>query len=124
MNGKTNRRRGHDYERLLAKKFRDIGFSFCKTARASSRLLDSCKVDLAFIPYNVQAKKVKASINYTEIFKEMEEALEQNFPPGSPERTNMKMIFHSRGKEAVERLVVIQEHDMFNLLKRLKELEG
>jgi len=121
VNGKANRQKGHNYERYLAKRFRSLGYTFCKTSRAASRVLDSCKVDLAFIPYNVQAKKVKATINYSEVFEEMQTTLEQNYPPTAVERSNVKMIFHSKGKKPSEKYVILQEEDMFKLLKKLQE---
>jgi hypothetical protein len=124
VNGKANRAKGHNYERFLAQKFRDMGYTFCKTTRAASRVLDSCQVDLAFIPYNVQAKKVKATINYTEIFDSMESNLKLNFPPNAEEHNKPLMIFHSRGKKDSERLVVLKEKDMFNLLKKISNFEN
>jgi hypothetical protein len=124
VNGKANRRKGHAFERFLAQKFRQMGYSFCKTTRAASRILDACQVDLAFIPYNVQAKKVKATINYTEIFDSMKTNLELNFPPNAEEHTKPLMIFHSKGKKDSERLVVMKEIDMFNLLQKLADFEN
>lgn len=124
VNGNANRRKGHAYERFLAQKFRDMGYKFCKTTRAASRILDSCQVDLAFIPYNVQAKKVKANINYTEIFDSMESNLKLNFPPNAEEHTKPLMIFHSRGKTDNERLVIMKEKDVFILLNRIAEIEN
>ena len=56
MAGNNNRRKGHNYERLIAKDFKDMGYPFCKTARNASTLLDACKIDIWGIPYNVQAK--------------------------------------------------------------------
>ena len=31
--GKTNRNKGNNYERELAKTFRNMGYSYCKTSR-------------------------------------------------------------------------------------------
>ena len=56
--GVKNRRKGHNAERRRAQMFRELGFDKCKTSREASRLLDNCKVDLAFVPYNVQMKAV------------------------------------------------------------------
>lgn len=124
VNGAANRRKGHAFERFLAKKFRSFGYEFCKTTRQTSRMLDSCQIDLAFIPYNVQAKKVKANLNYTEIFDNIENNLKLNFPPNSEEHTKPCIIFHSRGKKASEKLVIMKEEDMFNLLEKVANFEN
>lgn len=124
VNGKANRRKGHAYERFLAQKFRDMGYKFCKTTRAASRVLDSCQIDLAFLPYNVQAKKVVANINYTEIFDNIEKNLKLNFPPNADEHKKPVMIFHSRGKNANQRLVIMKESEMFTLLERIANFEN
>lgn len=124
VNGKANRRKGHGYERYLAKRFRDLGYNFCKTTRQASRILDSCQVDLAFIPYNVQAKKVRDNLNYTTIFETIEERLSQNFPPGSEELMKPPIIFHSRGRTPNEKLVIMKEDDMFKLLKKIATIEN
>lgn len=120
-NGKANRVKGHTYERNLAKFFRDIGYSFCKTSRQASRLLDDSKVDLAFIPFNVQAKSVKAPINYKKVFTEMEEALKKNFPPEDLQNIHPKMIFHKRGRLKYDSLVIMEEKEFMDLLKKIKD---
>ena len=48
--GKTNRRKGHNAERYYANFFKDLGYTFCKTARQASRLHDDCGIDLIFAP--------------------------------------------------------------------------
>lgn len=110
----TNKRKGHALEREIAKKFRELGFKFCKTARLASRLYDNAGIDLWGIPYLVQAKNVKAAINYGELIREMEQCVKENFPPGSPEHSFPIVIFHKRNKD---RLVVMKEEDFLELLK-------
>jgi hypothetical protein len=57
MSGKTNRTKGHNLEREIARMFRDeLGFKFAKTSRLASRMLDNCKVDIAGIPFLIQTK--------------------------------------------------------------------
>jgi len=118
----ANRRKGHNFERYLAKKFREIaGFTFCKTSRQASRLLDDSKVDLAFIPYNVQAKAVIRNLNYHDIFESMDNALKKNYPPTDPQINLPKIIFHKRGRKKYQSLVILEEEEFFNLLKKLNE---
>lgn len=120
VNGAANRRKGHNFERYLVKIFRDdLGFKFCKTSRQASRLLDDSKVDLAFIPYNVQAKSVKSNLNYQEIFKSMDEALEQNFPPTDQQVNLPKLIFHKKGRKKYESLVIVEEKEFIKILNQL-----
>lgn len=123
VNGSRNRRKGHDFERYLAKIFRNLGYDFCKTSRQASQILDVSGVDLAFIPYAVQAKRVIAPINYTEEFENMTSKLSQNFPPDSPVHNYPQMIFHTRGKKPTQRLVVVKEEDMISILQKLKDFE-
>ena len=94
--GKRNRTAGQNYERQLAKEFRDLGFSFCKTSRQASKLLDDCKVDLYGIPYNVQAKNVQSSVKYKEIFDSMAELLAKKMPERLP---FPNVIFHKKKGE-------------------------
>jgi hypothetical protein len=78
---KNNRRKGHVYERYLAKLFRVLGYEKCKTSREASRLYDNCGYDLWGIPFLVQAKAgyKKSRIKPDELFMKMEKAMEQ-FP--------------------------------------------
>jgi len=91
--GSTNRRKGHNAERNTAQEFRDIGYTFCKTSRQASRLLDDAKVDLAFIPFNVQIKAGKQKgFNAIKELKSMEEAIKKLFPPEDAIHTNPNIV--------------------------------
>lgn len=114
----TNKRKGSNLERALAKIFRDIGYSFCKTSRLASRLYDNCGIDLHGIPFLVQAKNVKAAINYGELFKEIEDNVKKNFPPEAPEHKYPIMIFHHREKA---KLVIMQEDDFLKLIQTVHD---
>lgn len=57
----NSRKKGHDFERQVAIKFREAGFERCVTSRAQSRILDDKGVDLNFTsPFIVQCKAVEA----------------------------------------------------------------
>jgi len=112
----NNRRKGHNYERELAKLFRSLGWEKRKTTRQSSRLLDDCKVDLDFIPFNVQAKSVKSSVNYKKVFEDMESLLKENFDDENIIK-KPKMIFHKRGRSKYDHLVVMPFQDFIKILK-------
>ena len=112
--GKRNRTAGQNYERQLAKEFRDLGYAYCKTSRQASRLLDDCKVDLYGIPYNVQAKNVQSGIKYKEIFDSMVELLGKNMPERLP---FPNVIFHKKKGEG--ELVVMTKDTFYEFIKLL-----
>jgi len=122
VNGKANRRKGHDFERKWAKTFRDLGYTYCKTSRLASKLLDDSKVDLAFIPFNVQCKNVQGSINYIEEINKVEEHLCKNFPPEDPQHNHPIIVIHRKGPKPEEELVVMRGEDFTFLLKKEQTL--
>ena len=123
--GKTNRRKGHDHERREAKKFRELGYTFCKTSREASRLLDASKIDLAFIPFNVQIKAGYAKgLNYVTIFNAMLDALKENFPPDDQIHSYPPVIIHNKGRTEEEKLVVMRKKDFYNMIEANNETES
>ncbi len=91
--GSTNRNKGHGAERKYAKIFRDLGYTFCKTSRQASRLLDDSKIDLAFLPFNIQIKAGKQrGLNPIKELKMMDEEIKKNFPPEDPVHTYPSMV--------------------------------
>jgi hypothetical protein len=91
--GKRNRSLGHRAEVEYAKKFRELGFDKCVTSRQGSRLHDDAKIDLIFLPYNVQIKAGKQrGLNPITVLKEMEAAIKEKFPDNSSELKNPNMI--------------------------------
>lgn len=115
--GKRNRNSGHTYERKWAKIYRDLGYTYCKTSRQASRLLDNSKVDLSFIPFNHQCKKVKAKINYFELLKEIEAALKSNYPPEDLQLTYPIIISHYKDRN--EEIVVMTAESYINIIKQI-----
>ena len=49
------RKKGHNLERLIAQKFKEINFK-ARTTRSSSKLLDDCGVDIVGTPFIIQCK--------------------------------------------------------------------
>ena len=95
--GKTNRTLGHNAERHYAEKFRELGFDKCITSRQGSRLHDDCKIDLIFLPFNVQVKAgVQKGVNPAAILHEMEELLIHHFPTNSPDLSYPKLVIHKK----------------------------
>ena len=118
-NGLRNRTVGNNYERALAKLFREeFGFLHCKTSRAASKMLDDSKVDLAFTgQWGVQAKfgykmnRPKAD----EIFREMKALLLKNYPEEAFERTLKPILFHRLDKD--NEFVTIKAEDFKLIFK-------
>lgn len=105
----NSRNKGNNAERKYAKLFREeFDFSFCKTSRQTSRLLDDSKVDLANIPLNVQIKK-----GYWEnrpkpdvVFKQMRDCLQSNFPPEDEVHGKPKVLIHELDGKQEENIMV------------------
>jgi len=93
--GKRARRKGHNYERIVVKFFKDLGYTDAKTSRLGSRLLDSAKVDICDIPFNVQCKAVEANIDY----KKLSDEIEGEINKLTPSRVNLPIIiFHKKNR--------------------------
>jgi hypothetical protein len=116
--GVRNRNVGHNLERRVASKFRDLGYKFAKTSRQASRLLDDSKVDIAFVPFLVQCKKgYKKGLNYTNIILETKECIKKNFPPDDKVHEYPCIIIHDKDKKPEEKLVVMEETTFWELIK-------
>ena len=123
--GKTNRRKGHDAERIYRNMFCELGFSHCQTARYGSRLHDDSKIDLINLPLNVQVKAgYQKGLNHSKVLREMQDAIIKNFPEDKPEHTNPSIIIHKkdvgRGKRRTDfdELVTMTLADFVELLKK------
>lgn len=83
-----NKVKGNTLEQNVAKDLRSK-FPFCKTARQTSRLLDDCKIDLTGLPLLIQCKAGynKSRPKFEELFREMKELIEKNFPKQHPVHT-------------------------------------
>ena len=91
----TNRTKGHNGERIYCNLFKDMGYTFCKTSRQASRLLDDAGIDLAFIPYNVQLKTgFHKALNPIALLKNMREKIVEFFPPEDVVHFNPCIVIH------------------------------
>lgn len=103
INSKT---KGSNYERKLAKEFRDFGFEDCKTSRFESKMLDDAGVDLTNTGiFNVQAKAVERLGAYHKILDSM------------PKDNNYNVIFHKRNR--LGEVVVMTKEDFYDILQML-----
>ncbi|MGL6064242.1 MAG: hypothetical protein ACRC0V_08515 [Fusobacteriaceae bacterium] len=93
--GSTNKRKGSNAERYYAKIFRDLDYPFCKTSRQGSKLHDNAKIDLIFIPYNIQIKAGKQqSINVGKELLSLEKAVKLSFPPSDVVHSQPNILIH------------------------------
>jgi hypothetical protein len=115
-----SRTKGHTAEREFAKRFKELGFSFCKTARLASTLTDYSRIDLWGLPFNVQIKSgyEKARPKADQLFKEMKEELCKHFPPGDQMHKFPKILIHKLDSRQPEHeLVTMMWSEWVELLK-------
>lgn len=84
--GKRNRAAGHNWELVVVKKLKLIGYPEVATSRAVSKLRDAQKVDICNtdeslygrLPYNIQAKTYSSSVGYAKLLASMPKGKEIN----------------------------------------------
>lgn len=95
--GATNKRKGSNAERLYAKLFRKLGFSYCKTSRQGSRLHDDAGIDLINLPINVQVKAGKQrGMNPSKELNYVKERVAEIFPPTAEEHRRPIILIHRK----------------------------
>ncbi len=107
--GKRARRKGHNYERTVVKFFKDLGYTDAKTSRLGSRLLDSAKVDICDIPFNVQCKAVEANIDYSKLTGEIEGEIAKL----TPGRINLPIIIFHKKNRNTNVVMTLDEFEKF-----------
>lgn len=80
----NNRKRGHDLERQVVRDLKPF-FSFAKTSRASSKLLDDCGIDIGYVPFLIQCKSGYNNNRpkFENEFKNIKLNISNNFPQSS-----------------------------------------
>lgn len=95
--GATNKRKGHQAERDYCNIFKELGFSFCTTARLGSRLYDNAKIDLINLPFNVQIKAgIQKSMNPGKELFSMSTMIKSLFPPDDSIHTKPCFLIHKK----------------------------
>ena len=123
-NGAYCRRKGHAAEQEYAKRFREMGYEFCKTTREGSRMLDACGIDLYGIPLNAQIKCgfKKQRPNAEALFKKMKEDMKKHIPPGESYHILPKILIHkSQGYTEEGELVTMTWKDFVPFLEAYKK---
>jgi hypothetical protein len=57
VSGKRNRQKGHDWEREVVNKLKELGFKDAMSSRAGDRFQDSRGIDILNVPINIQCKR-------------------------------------------------------------------
>lgn len=131
--GKTNKRKGSDAERLYAKIFRDLGFSHCETSRFASKKHDNAKIDLVYIPFNIQIKAGKQkNMNAGKELLFMHTCIHTMFPVGDVVFNKPLILIHheevGRGNKRLpgnQRVYMsMEQFDLFNSKGSKLEYEG
>jgi len=94
-NGLRNRNKGHNAERYYAHIFRQLGYHRCATSREGSKLYDNAKIDLIFIPYNIQIKAGKQkNLNAGKELLNMKSTITAFFPEDEKVHSLPCLLFH------------------------------
>jgi hypothetical protein len=102
--GKSARVKGHTFERDIAQKFRDLGWTDCETSRFASKKMDDLKVDLVETPpFYVQCKAVENLGPIQNVLAEM------------PQGKMINIVFHKKSRKGT--IVAMTEDDFWKLLK-------
>ena len=93
--GATNKRKGSNAERFYAKLFRELGFTFCETSRFVSKKHDNAKIDLMYVPFNIQIKAgVQKNMNPGKELFMMATSIASMFPPEEDVHQKPCVLFH------------------------------
>lgn len=121
------RTKGNAAEQLYAKRFREMGFEFCRTSREASDLLDSCGIDLCFVPINPQIKCgfKRNRPNAKALFTKIREDLKKRFPPTDPVHKLPRVLIHKdSGYTAEGELVTMTWSDWVEMFTAWATING
>ena len=125
-----NRNAGNSWERLIAKKLRELGFHDIKCSRECSRLRDSKKVDLCNadedkngrFPFNIQAKSYNTHVKYAKLLKELEDHNGRN---------QVNVVFHKLTEKSVGgkfmpkgEFAILNLDDFYKMVEHISNMEG
>lgn len=87
--------KGHNWERTIINWLKPF-WPFAQSSRATSRLLDNCKIDINFVEVNIQAKATKLRPNFQVLWEECMELIDINYPPKEAKELKKKpyIVFH------------------------------
>jgi hypothetical protein len=115
--GSTNRRKGQNAERSIASELRELGWKDAATTRASSRMLDNAKVDINFVPFNIQSKAVKRNLNtknYSDLIDEVNKGVAALPVDYLHRLTYPTIVFHKKDRQT---LCIMTKEDFYTILR-------
>ena len=121
--GSRNRTAGHNFERQVVNKLKDIGFEHVSTTRLESKARDDQKIDImnrnehanGRLPYNIQCKNTAGTLKYAKVLSEL------------PQGKEINVVFHNQTEKSGTRFNTIGQYaflnmdDFLDILKELKE---
>lgn len=113
-----NKRKGNGLEQLVARDLRDQ-FPFVKTTRETSKLLDSCKIDLSGTPFLIQCKAGYNTVKprYERLYLEMKGLIKENYPKEHLIHNAPYILVHkmngTKGKKEPELMQVTMTYELF-----------
>lgn len=125
--GRRARSVGGNAERRFAKIFRDAGWNEALTMRYVSKFKDDRKIDVAFVPVNIQIKAGnQPKLSHRKVLEELDEHV-LKLPEHLPERKYHSIVVHPRTTGAGNKrtkyddLVYMTWETYFDLLCMLHE---
>jgi len=124
-----NRVAGHNLERDIAKKLRELGFHDIKCSRECSRLRDSKKVDVCNadedtngrFPLNIQAKSYNTHVKYAKLLDELKE---------HNGRKQINVVFHKLTEKSIGgkfmpkgEFAILNLDDFYKMVEHIKNME-
>ena len=130
--GKKSKAMGHGVERLYVNLLKELGWLKAKTCRLASRLLDNCRVDVAFVPMNIQIKAgTQRGLKPAEELEEMERLLDENLPDDASERRHPNVVIHHKvlnnpkdafkSRKPTDAICYMTVETFFDLMQRLHD---
>ena len=105
--GAYNRKKGHDFERLICKELK-IFFPNAKTARSSARMEDAQGIDIINCDFNVQTKAREHLNVFDVLYEEM------------PQGGKINVLFWKKNRQ--KDIVAMSKEDFYKLLRLLSLL--
>jgi len=107
----NNRQKGHNLERQVVTNLK-VFYPYAKTSRASSRLLDNCKIDINYVPFLIQCKNgyERNRPKWDEEYGLMKQEINKHFPKNHSIHTLPFILIHKMNRKPI---TVTIPYDLF-----------
>lgn len=98
----NNRQKGHNLERQVVTNLK-VFYPYAKTSRASSRLLDNCKIDINNVPFLIQCKNgyERNRPKWDEEYELMKQEINKHFPKNHIIHTLPFILIHKMNRKPI-----------------------